>query len=143
MKPVKIKIDNNLNFDFFLVGIVCTDNDYKLSWKLNQLLKLDLVKHDSLEIESEKHPLNLVFSFYFYENEDEIKQFALFSNKCSDGLLIEEYKNADFIFKISGDTDQTGVEEIVSQIKTLQDISMVFHIPNKNLKQKTLTRFLF
>lgn len=143
MKSASTVSSDNSSYRFSLIAIVTTDNDYKLSWKLNQTLNISLVKHDPLKIKSTRHPVDLLFSFYLYENEDDMLQFGLFSNKCADGLLIEEYKNADYIFKISDSSDKDHIDRIFLKIKTIQNILAVFLIDNNNVKRKTLDRFLF
>lgn len=137
-----VSVDNN-SYGFNLIAIVTPDNDYKLSWKLNQALNINLVKHDPLKIKSTRHPVDLLFSLYLYDNEDDMLQYGLFSNKCADGLLIEEYKNADYIFKISGNNDKENLDRILSKIKNIQNLLAVFLIDKSNIRKKTLDRFLF
>jgi hypothetical protein len=121
----KFTLDIEYDFDFMLFAIAAHEPDYKICFKLNQALGIDLHKEDPLELKNRKQQDNLLFSLYTYINEEEQMEYNLLSNRsynavlsnrnnraaqpdlfgdtepelaAQKGFLVSELNNADYLF---------------------------------------------
>lgn len=97
--PVKVlKISEP---DYFLVGISSHQSDYKVSWAINNALKINLTAEEEyFSIQSTDNLLK-EFSKFTFEEEESLFYYCLVSNLCENGYLIPKLKNIDFLLKIS------------------------------------------
>lgn len=112
--------------DFYLIGIASHENDYRLSWALNQSLKFDLVKENNLTIHHPKHKMDIEYSMYSFEDDNEYLSYSLISNKSEQGFLLPNTKNIDFIMKVSGSVDVNLIGEIVDKLKKVDIVITAF-----------------
>lgn len=129
-----IQIEN----DYSLIGIASHENDYRLSWAINQSLGLDLKKCDDLVINHPKHKINIDYSLYNFDDEDKYLTYDLISNKSEKGFLISEMKNIDFVLRISGSPDQDLLNDLVSNIKKIDIVITAFLIDVPEKLKKVL-----
>jgi hypothetical protein len=115
------------------LGISSHENDYRLSWALNQHLNINLVKSENHSVFNQKLNQNQEFSEYGYQNEQDIR-FRLISNRCENGFLLEEFKNIDFIFIVQPDEGDTFTSGLLSRIKGISLVSAVFPLSVKSDK---------
>ena len=114
---------------FTIIGISSHENDYRLSWSINEQLGHSFTQGDSLETESGKE-------FPCFVHEDDDQRLMLISNRCDDGFLLDKYKNFDFILKFDGEMNETGMVAWLSDLKKVPLVSAVFPIPfNKKMLQ--------
>ena len=113
---------------FTVIGISSHENDYRLSWSINEQLGLMLVQSDSL-ISNEKE-------FTCFVHEDDDQKLMLISNRCNNGFLLEKYKNFDFILKFDTDLDDAETYAWLRDLRKVPLVSAVFPIPvNKQVLQ--------
>lgn len=136
MKKKVHKLDFDLEYEFILIGIVSYENDYRISWSVNKYLDLKLVKTKDLEIVNEKYPEPQKFSVYNFFNEENLFNYNLISNKCNNGFLIEELKNIDYFFQISGEFADNFKQDIVNLLKHTNGVNIVFDIDPNSLRSR-------
>ena len=126
---------------FYVIGIVSHENDYRLSWSLNQQFKFKFTKSDNLIISQPKLSLNQTYSVFIFEDEESFVRYSLISNKSENGFLIPDLKNIDYILKISGEIQITDVEGMVQKFKRVDLVTTAFIIDN--LPTKLLKNLVF
>jgi hypothetical protein len=135
MAKTILKISNNDEFDFLLVGIACQQKDYRLCHELNRHLELDLKRQEDFEIKNNKRMKTSVFSFFQFENgEKDI--FYVFSNKGKDDFLIPEQKSLDYLLMIKENFKRTNEQELISEIKKIPMVLAAYALDVKKLKSK-------
>ena len=122
---------------FKLIGISSHENDYRLSWAINNKLNIELNKTSDLEILNRKFSERQNFSLYSYEDEDTFIKYNLVSNTCDNGFLIEEMKNIDFFLQIFGEVPDSFVENLNHGLKSIDVITASFIIDPNDLKSKS------
>jgi hypothetical protein len=134
MKTKKLKYKPQFNFK--LIGISSSEEDYKISWRLSKILKSEFVKSESLQIIDPRFTEYLVFSVF--ENEDKYKlpDIKLVANKGIEGFLIEELKNIDFFIIVNNDEETDFDEIIIANFKKEDGITAVFSLDPDKLKSK-------
>ncbi len=113
-----------------VIGISSHENDYRLSWSINEHLGLKFAQTDSLVTDTGEE-------FACFAHEDEDQKLLLLSNRCDNGFLLEKYKNFDFILKFDIELTDANLSEWLRSLKKVPLISAAFHIPvNKQILQK-------
>ncbi len=134
MKTKKLKYTPEYNFE--LLGISCSDDDYQLSWYLSKLLTTEFVRTADLEIRDSRYPEFQMFSVYESVDFAENSSVKIVSNKANVGFLIEELKNIDYFILVFESEDSNFMVELTARLKTVQSISAVFKLKPENLKSK-------
>jgi len=134
LKKKKHKLTFQLDFDFFLLGISSSENDYRLSWEMNKALEISLKKGtDHITKKKEIEQVFLVYTFY---DEEVFLQYSLIANKSEKGYLIEELRNIDYFLQIHGDLSDNQKQQIISSIKNIKGVSGIFKLDINTLKSK-------
>ena len=129
MSKTRLKIE--YDFDFCLIGIVCSEKDFRLCWMLNNQLGWKLVKAEDHGSGAGNHPL---FSF----NEEELmREHYLVTNKADTGkLLLEEHQHTDYFVIIKGEITNEEKKYFAEQIKKLNRVSTSYIMDVEALKSK-------
>ena len=129
MKKKKVhKLVFNEVPDFYLLAIASHENDYRLTWALNQNLKLNLIKVDDFICNHPKHKVVTNYSMYNFDDENNHLEYNLISNKSEKGFLLPDLKNIDFVLRVSGDMDQDNLNTIVQKLKKIDIVITAFVI---------------
>lgn len=134
MKTKKLKYSPDDKFS--IIGIISSEDDYKISWFINKLTGIDLSKEANLEIRNDKFSDFQIFSVFKSYIEDSDNYIKLISNKCPGGFLIEEFKNMDYFIVILGDNREQLQNRIIKELKSCSEISGIFKIKPERLKSK-------
>ena len=133
--PRKIhKLTEKKYLDFDLIGIVSSENDYRLSWTLNNTYGLQLSKRQNLEVFHKRLDDKQEFSQFQYYDENGLILYRLISNRSETGYLMEEMTNVDYIFQISGDLESGLTDQLVRKLNALDDIALAFKIDPAGVK---------
>jgi hypothetical protein len=119
-----------------LLGISSHENDYRISWALNEHLGFRFTKTENHKVLNQRLKQSQEFSTYQFMNNDD--SYRLISNRCDNGFLIEELKNIDFLLVIEENKTLISVQELIKRIKDIPFISAVFPIEISSLKKNYL-----
>lgn len=127
----KTRLNVEYNFEFCLIGIVCSEKDFRLCWMLNNQLGLKLAKMEEHTSGAGKHSL---FSF---NDGDLMREHYLIANKADTGkLLLEEHQHTDYFVIVKGDVNEEEKKYFAEQIKKLNNVSASYIIDVETLKSK-------
>lgn len=135
----KRKLQAEFDFNFLLLGMISATKEYKLAWKLNQLLEIELVKANDIQLEFIKGP-SLVISNYLYETEH--SSIRLLKNRSVDefesnaAFLIPELKRFDFLMMVRGFQSTFSEKEIKEKLGSVTGIQYVQQFALDKLKSK-------
>jgi hypothetical protein len=151
----KHTLEIEFDYDFVLIGISSHEKDYRLCWTVNNALNLQLTKQESLEIKGRKQTTPSFFSFFLFEKQDEFIDYAIIANLSEsktveqttntlfDALddsdneyLIPEQKQMNYFFLIRGEIENEEVNEIIQQIKEIENVQTAVRIDVKSLRSK-------
>jgi len=129
MSKTRLKIE--YDFDFCLIGIVCSEKDFRLSWLLNNQLALKLAKMEDHVSGVGNHSLS---SFI---EEDLMREYYLVTNKGDAGKpLLEEHQHTDYFIIVKGEITDEEKKYFAEQIKKLSSVSASYLIDVETLKSK-------
>ena len=134
MKKKIHKLTFQLDFNFFLLGISSSENDYRLSWEMNKKLKISLRKGADHVIKRKE--IEQVFLVYAFSDEETYLQYFLIANKSENGFLIEELRNIDYFLQIHGDITDKQQKQIISSVKNIKGVIGIFKLDINTLKSK-------
>lgn len=112
--------------EVILVGIASHENDYRISWALNNNLGFQFVKADNHLSLNKRLNETQEFSMYISRNDEDGTVFKLISNRCDNGFLLEELRNIDFILVIEQVEKSIDIPELITKIRTIPFISAAF-----------------
>ena len=130
----KLTLNYQPELEFTLLGISSHENDYHLSWVLNQKLGLQFIKTKYLVVLQPESELSQEFSVFNYEDEDALLVYNLISNKCEQGYLVPELKNIDFFLQISGEINQGFLNQIIEKLRNSGVVNASFVLDPKKIK---------
>lgn len=119
-----------------LLGISSHENDYRLSWSINEHLGYKFTKTDNYQSFHQRLNINQEFSTYIFVDEEEENTYRLISNRCDNGFLLDELKNIDFLLLIDTHNTNFDTAGLLSKIRAVPFISAIFKIDSNTLKNK-------
>ena len=154
MATHKLLVDDFYDTSFSLLAIHCGLEDYRMAYLLNKQLGLNLSRmpHDL-----DYKYFAASYSVYEWYNKENQISWNLISNVCKkeeDSLqssgslfhlqnkvlktyhLLPEYKNVDYLIKISNDTQYFNEKIILSKIQSIPQIVTSYSIDTEKLKSK-------
>ena len=124
------------SYDFGLIGISSPENDYRISWILNNTMGYRLVKQEDLEIYHKRLEYPQAFHQFRYNDEETLLLYRLISNKCENGYLLEELTNIDYLIQVTGDMGKEFINEMVKDLNKVKGITLAFPIDPSTLKSR-------
>lgn len=134
MKTRKLKYIPS--FDFELFGISSAEDDYKISWQISNSLKIEFLRRDNIKISDSKICEDQIFSIFENITKTEDFNLKLISNKGNIGYLVPELKNIDYFIIISNNNEKSFIDDLLKQLRNIENISAVFKLNPESLKSK-------
>jgi hypothetical protein len=127
-------IDKDNHPECYFLGISSHENDYRISWAMNNLLGLKFIKADNHKSFNKRLGEMQEFSIYISEMDEFSPKYKLISNRCDNGFLLEDLKNIDFLLLVEHIGNTTNTADLLQQIKSIPFISAVFPLHYAALK---------
>lgn len=133
---MKYSLEEEYDFDFYLLGISCHEKDYRACWAINQALGINLSKEENdIEVIIKKSNRCSLHSMFTYYHEDTETEFRLIANRSTLGVLIPEKSQADYLLMIT-DNSENSIEEIRKRINEIPFVLTSFIVDVEDLKSK-------
>lgn len=128
-----LKSSLNKYDEYNLFGLVCSTNDYRLAWLINNKLNIVLKKTEDLNISDEKVDELAVYSRYIFKTNS--TKFELLSNKDANSRKLLK-QNFDFFLRYLGDD-----ENIRSTINSIKEVLIIDDLKaNTKISEKVLQK---
>lgn len=157
MAAVKMILEDALDYDFTVIAIHCSLEDYRLAFMINKHLGLQL-KRSPLDIDYKIDCFNALFPLYSFEDQRNYLNYSLAANKCkipaletqSDSdlfaesvqknyrtlYLLQEIKRADYLLKIEADSGIVPQAVLVGRLNKIPQIVTAYQVDVTSLKSK-------
>jgi hypothetical protein len=132
----------NQQADMVIIGIVSSENDYKISWALNESLRISLKRNENIKSPSPKTEVISEFPFYTFEAEETAAKYILIQNRNKSFFYIHELKKFDYLFIILGDHLSKDSSAFLQTLKSNSLLSSSFTINPENIKNQNKIRLL-
>ena len=153
MPPLKLVLSDVLEYDFSLIAIHCSLEDYRIAFFLNKYLGLRL-KRRGVDVDFKKETYEALFSLFNFEDSKNYRTYTLVGNRCkvkhtengdNEGLfktaenfkminLIPELKKTDYFLKL--ETETPAPKTIVAQINQIPQVVTAYRVDVNQLKSK-------
>jgi hypothetical protein len=120
--------------DLTIIGISCQLKDYRLAFFLNRDMRLNLVRLEDLPVYSEKEDALFDFPLYTCYEPERRLNYYLMGNNNAGNKMIPAYKQADFLLMLKGQADNERSAALISGLRKIGGIQMVFQIENDKIK---------
>lgn len=134
MKTEKLHISFENFSDFKLIGISCSEKDYRLCWAINHSLGIDLIRLSNEGLPSRTHLAG--FPFFEYIDEENGRVYRLLANRFESNILMKELKTIDFLFLLQG--EDVNLHEIILKLGGIEFVFLATEIEIDKLKDKDL-----
>ncbi|HEX3009770.1 MAG TPA: IPExxxVDY family protein [Bacteroidales bacterium] len=121
--------------DFYLIGIASHENDYRLAWAINATLNINLTKGPDVIIFHEKYKQEINLSYFHQEFAEQGFSVKLVANRGDNFILLDEFRNIDYLFKIEGESAAKRQPDILKNLKSIEIIMGVYPLDIKNIKK--------
>jgi hypothetical protein len=129
-------IEVDFDFDFTLWGIATTLRDYQICWELNRALKLQLSREEDIEFSNPHKGKHLLFSLFRYYDEMDKCLYHLLGNKYYNEFLVPEVKEADYLFRLTGEVPDDFITDITKAVKLVPKVMAVIPLKASELKSR-------
>lgn len=119
--------------EFFFLGVVSAEPDYRLSVLINRHLGTDLRKCDD-EIAVQPDSGRPSFSRFTTVPPE----LSLVSNRSEGHILLRKLKNIDFFLLICGQVDIQKAEELAATLRDIPEITAVFVLDSRKITDRNL-----
>jgi hypothetical protein len=136
-KVKRILLEVRKENDFLLLGIVSPEADYKLCIALNRKLGISLRSISPVKIEEESG-IEHIFSRYSDQGGTNGIIFSLISNRHGKNFLFRKLKNIDYILQVYDPDNGINLDNVISELKSIDIINAVFRIEPENIEEKNL-----
>jgi hypothetical protein len=136
-KVTRIQLDDHIDDEFAIFGLVSTEADYKLSQLLNKKLKIALKSIETIDLPG-VGGMKLSFSRYADTSSSPEITFNLISNRSDKDWLLKKLKKIDFFFRINSANSKHDIEQITSTLREIDRITAVFKLDPPEIKDKNL-----
>ena len=130
----RFKLDCAEELDFALLAINSHIKGYKLCWKINSSMQLNLEKKNDHNIKG-----GLWFSRYNYISDEGI-EYDILENRSKKGYLVPNQKSINYFLIVKSDYWDQDKVDFMTKLRNIADVLLVFEIDTVNLKQ--IDRFI-
>ena len=128
-----LKLDEDFELDFLILGINSHIKLYKLCWEINKELHTNFIKNKNHITNN-----NQEFERFSYTDKNSETRYNILSNISTTGYLESKNKSVNYFMIVQGEVYNT--QKIIERLNQIEDILLVFEL---NLsKIKTITPFI-
>jgi len=131
---LKLKIDSGYSSDLMVIAISSLLRDYRISFFINNILPLRLKKYYDVLGNHEDTEFNTCFSFYFYNDSDNLTEYYLVSLKDVENFVVNSLKNADYLFIIKSSVLRVKPELYIKSLMKIKNVQLAFNVDVKKIK---------
>lgn len=124
MMAKKLTLDFDDELQYKVIGISSPNLDYKLVFQLNKIGNLKFKRSNEFKILQDKP--DLLFSFYIFEDEENMRNIYFLSNKRYGVNLFQRFHQIDFFLIIDSEDEDDGYADFLAKsIKTIPNVLLV------------------
>lgn len=124
MMAKKLTLDFDDELQYKVIGISSPNLDYKLVFQLNKIGNLKFKRSNEFKILQDKP--DLLFSFYIFEDEENMRNIYFLSNKRYGVNLFQRFHQIDFLLIIDSEDEDDGYADFLAKsIKTIPNVLLV------------------
>jgi len=124
-----------------MIGISTSDQDYRLTLRLNKKLNISLRNTESVSFK-DKSGIVLFFSRFSYSSEADHLTIQLISNRYEQSYLLRKLVNIDYLILIHDPSENYDKEKLLTALRELESVTGAFLIELAQVKDMNI-KYLF
>ena len=124
-----------------MIGISTSDQDYRLTLRLNKKLNISLRNTESVSFK-DKSGIVLFFSRFSYSSEADHLTIQLISNRYEQSYLLRKLVNIDYLILIHDPSENYDKEKLLTALRELESVTGAFLIELAQVKDRNI-KYLF
>ena len=125
-----LKLNEDFELDFLILGINSHTKLYKLCWEINKELHTNFVKNKNHTINN-----NQEFERFSYTDKNSEITYNILSNISNTGYLEVKNKSVNYFMIVQGEVYNT--QKIIERLNQIEDILLVFELNLSKIKSVT------
>lgn len=134
----KLSIPVNLSEDYTVIAIACHLKEYRISFQVNQSLRIRLKRESDLIIDGAGDGGYRGYALYSYDNQDQRCYYFLLANHHPDGKLLSSLRQTDYFLIISQFLNSEDAERIVLALRRIQGVLTAYLVDPGNVRDMDL-----
>ncbi len=130
----KLSIPVSLSDEYTIIAIACHLKEYRISFQLNQSLRIRLRRYEDLLLEEADVSRNRNYALYSYDDQDQRCFYFLLANHHPEGKLLGSLKQTDYFLIISQLLPKEDLNRIVLNIRSIQGVLTAYHIQSSDTR---------
>jgi hypothetical protein len=124
--------------EFRIVGVVCSERDYRFCWLLNHHLGYDFRRAPDMEYFSAKAKSTKGFSVYVFEQHESLQcTFYLVNNRSyDDAPLFSSPPGIDFLMIVKADEYRFSFPELIRELRSVKQVLAAYQLDDALGKNK-------
>lgn len=124
-----------------MIGISTSDQDYRLTLRLNKKLNISLRNTESVSFK-DKSGIVLFFSRFSYSSEADHLTIQLISNRYEQSYLLRKLVNIDYLILVHDPSGNYDKEKLLTALRELESVTGAFLIELAQVKDRNI-KYLF
>jgi hypothetical protein len=133
------KLEVSFDYDFHIIGLVCSLKEYKMAYYINKHIDFRLVKAEDLEYKL-KNDSTMLISNYLYKNEYSevrlVKNKSIEFTNIAKPFIAPEFKTFDYFIYVFNEGAGFEIDAFIEQISLCTNIEYIRKIDVSELKSK-------
>jgi hypothetical protein len=130
---MRYSLEVDPEIDFEMIGLSSHLRDYKLCWQLNRHLGMNLSRSAPLQYKFSRQNEVAEHARFIWFDDVNHTSYHLVKNKSDQGLIVPEFKHADYLIFVR-DNIHINFTELISGIRKIDNVLMAQKIDVKQLK---------
>jgi hypothetical protein len=132
-------LDVSYDYDFHIIGLVCSLKEYQLAYHLNKYIDFRLTKTEDLKYSIDEETTMLI-SNYLYKNDYSevrlIKNKSIEFTNIATPYIAPEFKSFDYLLYVFNEGAGFEIDAFIEKISLCTNIEYIWKIDVSKLKSK-------
>ena len=136
MAVKKHKLEQAIDEDFCLLGVVSDEVDYRFCWRLNLELGTDFRREEDLHLYHKKLESEQSFPLFLHSDKLAFLTYRIIGNRRDESVFLDELKNLDYLIHIQGEIYPDAIGEFIGKVSAVQEVRMCVPVDLLKLKNR-------
>lgn len=134
----KEKLTYNYHLNYKIVAISTHLKDYRISFYINENLKIELKKIDNLSIDNKSKGTIQSFEQQYYEDIEAEKSFHLIHNKSKGLFFLNSLKKFDYLLLVKSENEIANHDDIIRLLKQQDHFQIIYKVDELSKREHSI-----
>jgi hypothetical protein len=134
----KLSIPVNLSEDYTVIAISCHLKEYRISFQINQSLRIKLKREGDLIIGGNEKEEHRDYALYVFNNLDQRCYYFLIANHHADGKLLNTLGQVDYFLIVTQLLSKEDISRTVSNLRNINGVLTAYRVESNKVRDMDL-----